>query len=120
MSYDLMYEYHEGIGFWQLGASYAPGPSDKRFDYVITPELSLILKDRIFRLGVGAMKSYVKSEEDSNWTSLYWKATAGLGIPLGKHLGIDLYANYLFKSWGKITDKDTSGLDYRALISFGF
>ena len=119
-SYDLMYEYHEGIGFWQIGASYAPGPSDNRFDYILTPQVNLIIKDRFYRLGVGALKSHVETQDERHWTDIYWQIIAGIEIPLGSHFGIDLYGHYVFKRWDKITESNDGGLEYSALLAVSF
>lgn len=119
-SYKLMYEYHEGIGYWQLGASYAPSPSAEGVEYVLTPQVNLILKDRIYRLGAGALKSYVEGDEDSHWTSVYWQICAGLGIPLGSRFSLDLYGHYVFERWDSIRDSDKGGVEYSALLAFTF
>ncbi|MBU1170647.1 MAG: hypothetical protein KKD44_13885 [Proteobacteria bacterium] len=119
-SYKLLYEYHEGIGFWQLGASYAPSPKDRDIDYVLTPQINLILKDRFYRLGAGALKSRVKGKTESHWTDVYWQICAGLGIPLGSRFSFDVYAHYVFESWDSIRDSDKGGVEYSALLGVTF
>lgn len=120
LGYELLYEYHEGIGYWQLGAAYIPAPDDDRFDYLVSPQINLILKDRIYRIGTGAMKTYVKTNSDKYWTDLCWQMILGLGLPLGDHLSIDVYAHYVFKSWKDFTDTDQAAIDYSALVSVNF
>jgi hypothetical protein len=120
LGYELMYEYHEGIGYWQLGAVYMPAPDDDRFDYLVSPQINLILKDRIYRIGTGALKTYVKTDDDEYWTDLHWQMILGLGLPLGDHLSIDVYAHYVFKSWKDFTDTDMAAIDYSALLSVSF
>lgn len=119
-SYLLMYEYHESKAFWQFGASYAPAPSDDRFEYIITPQMNLIFKDKIFRLGGGVMTSRVKTANDSDWTNMLWQICFGLEIPLGSRIGIDIYGYYVYESWKTFTDSDKTGLEYSALLSIAF
>jgi hypothetical protein len=115
-----MYEYHEGIGLWQIGADYVPRSSDKRFDSIITPCINLILKDRIYRIGLGALKSHVETDGDSYWTDIYYQVIAGLGIPLGSRFSFDIYGHYVFKKWDKFTDSDYAGFEYSALLGISF
>ncbi|GAB6093949.1 hypothetical protein JCM14469_02010 [Desulfatiferula olefinivorans] len=118
LSGTLFYEYHEGIGLWQIGAAYAP--SADHADEVFTPQISLILKDRIYRMGTGALISYVKQDGDRDWTDVYWQILAGLSIPLGKRFSVDVYGHYVFEAWDEITDSDRGGLEYSALLSVSF
>ncbi len=120
LSYELMYEYHEGIGLWQIGAGYMPGPRDDRFNYLITPQVNLIFKDRIYRLGSGIMKTYVESDSGSSWTDLYWQVIAGLGFSFGDHFGLDIYAHYVIENWKDIGDTDMAAVDYTAHLSISF
>lgn len=120
VSYGLFYEYHEGIGYWQIGADYMPSPGTEGADYIVTPEINLILKDRIYRLGSGAMKSYVKGDDGRHWTSIYWQVIAGFGIPLGDYFSIDIYAHYVFNSWKEFTDTDLNAVDYTAGFTLSF
>ncbi len=120
LSYELMYEFHDGIGYWQVGAGYMPEPDDKRFEYLITPQVNLILKDRIYRLGAGALKTYVKTEDDTAWTDLYWQVIAGLGFPIGSFISIDICAHYVFTDWKKIGDTDMAAVDYTAHLALSF
>lgn len=120
LGYELMYEYHEGIGYWQLGAVYMPAPNDDRFDYLISPQINLILKDSIYRIGTGAMKTYVKTADDKYWTDLHWQMILGLGFPIGNHFSIDIYAHYVYTNWKEITDTDMAAIDYSVLLSVSF
>lgn len=118
ISYTMLYEYHEGIGLWQLGAGYAPSVDDA--DYVITPQINLIIKDRFYRLGSGAVMSYVKRDGDRDWTDVYWQVLAGVSIPLGSRFSVDVYGHYVFEKWNEITDSDRGGLEYSALLAVTF
>lgn len=120
LSYALMYEYHEPQAFWQLGATYSPSSSDDRYDYVLTPQLNLIFKDRIFRLGGGVLASKVKTSVDSDWTKIFWQVCFGIEIPVTNSIGIDLSGHYVFESWGSVFESDKSGLEYSAMLSIGF
>lgn len=119
-SYLMFYEMHNDFAYWQLGGSFTPGPDDDRFDHIITPQINLIAKDKIFRVGLGALASNVKIDGDSDWTDLYWQAIFGIGIPLGEHFGIDLYGHYIFKSWTKFEKPATEAPGISLMINFAF
>lgn len=120
LSYKLIYEYHEGIGFWQLGLGYVPSPENKAVDQVLTPEINLVLKDGIYHLGVGALMSYVEDASETDWTGVYWQILAGIEIPLGSRFGLGLHGHYIFEDWDSIKDSDKGGFGYSALVSFSF
>ena len=119
LAYELFYEYHEGIGLWQIGAAYIPD-GDERFDYLVTPQVNLIFKDRIYRLGSGVLKSCVATEDGEDWTDLYWQVIAGLGFTFGDFIGLDISAHYVFKKWKDIADTDKAAVDYSARLSLSF
>ena len=118
-SYLLFYEVHNEFAYWQVGGSFTPGPEDNRFDHIITPQLNLIAKDRIYRIGVGALISNVKMNDDSDWTRVYWQAIFGLGIPVGR-FGIDLYGHYVFESWNKPGEPASEAPKISLLINYAF
>jgi hypothetical protein len=120
LSAKLVYEYHDSAAFWQLGATYTSSPDQEGVDYVLTPELNLIFKQDIYRLGAGALKSKVRSETDSYWTSVYWQVIAGVGIPLGDSFSFDIYGHYVFKEWGSLGDSDNGNVNFSALIAVSF
>lgn len=120
LSYKLFYEYHEGIGFWQLGLGYTPSPGNDAIDDVLTPEINLILEDGVCQLGLGAMMSHVNGEVESDWTDVYWQIIAGIEIPLGSRFGLELHGHYLFEQWGDIGDSDKGGPGGSVLLSFSF
>lgn len=119
-SYLLFYELHNKFAYWQLGGSFTPGPDDNRFDHIITPQLNLIIKDRIYRIGIGALTSNLKINGDNDWTRVYWQCIVGLGIPLGSHFGIDIYGHYLFESWKKIEKPASAAPGISVMINFAF
>lgn len=119
MGYNLYYEYHESGGFWQLGASYIPSPDNDGVKDVLTPEINLLLKDKIYRLGTGALISYVDYGSDTDWTEVYFQFVGGLEIPIGS-FGIELHGRYVFKSFRSITDSQKGGPAYSVLISYTF
>lgn len=120
LSWLLAYEYHAPIAFWQLGLGYTPtGNTDKDAE-VLTPQLNLIFKDGIYRLGLGALKSYVDVNGETDWTDLYWQVIAGIEVPLGAHAGLGLYGCYVFNKWDEITQTGDNGLAANLLLSWGF
>lgn len=64
LSYGLAYEYHEGGGYWQLALDYGAKTGELYpTDYVVTPQINLLFKDSYWRLGAGALTSYVRYED---------------------------------------------------------
>ena len=121
-SYLMFYEMHNDFAYWQLGGSFTPGPDDDRFDYIITPQINLIAKDSIFRLGLGALTSNLKIDGDNDWTKVYWQVIFGLGIPLGSRFGIDIYGHYVFEGWNwdKITEPASEAPEISVMLNFAF
>lgn len=119
LSYHIFYEVHNDFAFWQIGSSFTPGPDDDRFDQIITPQLNLIIKDRIYRLGIGAMISSVSINDESDWSSVYWQGIFGFGIPLGP-IGIDLMGHYVFESWSKPHEPATDAPEISLTITYDF
>ena len=120
VSWLLAYEYHENIAFWQIGVDVAPSSSTDNDARVITPQLSLIFKDGIFRLGAGVLQSYVELNGESEWTDLYWQTLAGVDIPLGSRLSMGVYGCYVFHKWGEISKTDENGIAGNLLLSWAF
>jgi hypothetical protein len=129
--YLLAYEYHEGLGLWQAGVEYVPGPNgDPLVDYVLTPQVSLILQDRIFRAGLGVLWSYVARESVDaeipsdqiidGWSSLYWQFNLGLNFPLGERFALGVDSFYVFEKWGALKEFEFCDIEYGASFSFKF
>lgn len=119
-SYLMFYEIHNDFAYWQIGGSYTQPPDDNRFDHIITPQINLIAKDKIFRVGLGALASNVKVDGDTDWTDIYWQVILGLGIPLGERVGIDIYGHYLFDSWQRIEKPISEAPGISLMIHFAF
>lgn len=117
LTYQFYYEYHEGIGYWQIGLGYTPSLDE--VEKVITPQLSLIIKDRIYRAGIGVLKSYI-SDKDKNFedTDIYYQFILGLSFPI-KKFSLDLNGLYSFEKWRDF-DFDAKDIEYSASISFTF
>ena len=118
-TYTISYEYHEGIGFWQLGLGITPTLEDyPSIDKIITPKLALILEDRIYRAGVGILKSYISDKNDQFKDSpLYYQFILGLGFPVYNKFSIDVNSLYDFKKWDDI-QFDFKDVEYGLTISF--
>ncbi len=126
LTYTLGYEIHDSHGYWQLMVGYTPevgneelGIDEFAVDYVLTPQLNLIIQDGIFIAGTGILGSYIETEEDSDWTDVYWQLMLGLEIPLGG-LRIELLAYYTYDSWGDIGDFDGDDVEYGGSIKYLF
>jgi len=120
LSSGLCYEIHDRKGYWQLGVTYAPQPGTNGIDFVVTPQLNLIVKDKAWRAGVGILDSYVEMEDgESDWTDVYYQFLTGLHFPIGG-MQLDVTAYYPFTDWGDISDFDFDDLDYGAWLTFSF
>jgi len=122
VSYAVTYEYHDKNAYWQIVADYAPEPSrTNTVDYVITPQLNLILADRIWRAGVGIMSSYLSSKDTgaSEWTDVYWQCLAGIEFPVARLL-FGMHAYYVFDQWKNWKDFEWADVEYAAWLRYQF
>ena len=124
-SYALAYEYHESAGYWQIAVDYAPDASgmittnlSDSTDYVVTPQINLILKDRGWLGGVGALWSYIEDKNEGGaWTDQYWQLLAGFHLPLFRvHLDVNAY--YVFEDWQDLDEFDAGDIDFAAWLRF--
>lgn len=123
LSYGLVYEIHEqDTSVLQLGCSVTP-EFDKAadMDYAVTPELNLMMKDRMFQGGVGILSSYLsRSAGDSEWMDLYWQLLLGVRVDLSKKVSVQLNGSYVFESWGDLGDFDVGDIEGVAYIGYAF
>ena len=120
LSYALTCEFHDKNAYWQLGVSYAPAPGTNGTDFVVTPQLNLIVKDRYWRAGIGILDSYIEMDNGENdWTDVYFQFLTGLHMPLFG-MEFDVFAYYPFGDWGDISDFDFDDLDYGGCLTFPF
>ncbi len=125
LSYGAVYEYHAEDAYWQIACMYAPDPGGRAgiVDYVITPQLNLILKDKIWRGGLGILGSYIEFEDDagdSDWTDVYWQFILGINVPFFFGMNVEAAAYYPFEDWNELSDMDTDDIEYGAWISHAF
>lgn len=128
-TYLLGYEYHEGAGFWQLMLGYTPhvsrAPEDRNegVDYVITPQINLIIDDRNWLGGVGILSSYIKTDlEDSEmdgWSDIYWQVMLGYSLNLG-NIDVGLMVYYPFEKWSTFSDFKTRDLEFGFTVNYRF
>jgi len=123
LSYGVLYEAIEkDTSVLQLGCSMTP-EFDKNpdIDYAVTPELNLLMQDRIFQGGVGIMSSYLsKHVAASEWMDLYWQLLLGVRLELSKSLTLQVNGSYVFESWGDLGDFDMGDVEGVAYIGFSF
>lgn len=114
------YEYHEEAAFWQIAVDYAPAPrGSNAVDYVVTPQVNLLFKDRMYHGGVGALVSYVGKNE-SEWSDIYWQFVFGVGFKMSRRLeaAVDVY--YPFESWSKLDEFKFEDLEFGACLKYSF
>ena len=121
LTYTLGCEYHDQSGYWQLLVGYTPevGEGDL-VDFVITPQLNLIIQDRIFLAGGGILGSYIESkDEGGDWTSVYWQFMLGLEIPIGP-LNLEIMSYYPFEGISELSDFDLGDIEYGGSLKYYF
>ncbi len=122
IGYMMAYELHEGIGMWQLGVDYTSDPgNNKDATHVLTPQMNLIFKDRIYRAGAGILKSFINQdkEEDTD-TDFYYQFLLGLDFPVSKRFSIGANGHYAFEKWKLLKDFKPGDIEYSAFLSFQF
>jgi hypothetical protein len=136
MSYGIAYEYNDAAGYWQLAVDYAAntaGGQTNSADYVVTPQLNLVIRDSFWRIGVGILGSYIEYEDDvveaseedddpdndldNGWTDIYYQILAGVSLPLGG-MTLDILAAYPFEDWGEVEDFDADDLEIALWLKF--
>jgi hypothetical protein len=116
ISYTAGWEIHDPSGYWQLLIGYTPEVGGTNaVDYVITPQLNLLLEDRGWQAGVGVLGSYVKTDAGSDWTDVYWQFLLGFTLQLPA-FSVDIVSYYPFKSWGDLSDFDTGDLEFGVMF----
>lgn len=121
LSYGVLYEaLEQDTSVLQIGCSMTPEFQDNdNIDYAVTPELNLLMQDRIFQGGVGIMSSYLsKSVGDSEWMDLYWQLLLGLRMNLSQNVSLQVNGSYVFESWGDLGEFDIADVEGVAYISF--
>lgn len=121
VSYMLAWETHNEDALIQFGASVCPTFEDNEaIDYAITPEMNLLLKDRVFRGGLGILSTYTKTDTEDKWMDMYWQFLLGMSFDVAKRLSLDGYAVYPFKDWGDLSEFRGGDVEYRAGLTWHF
>lgn len=121
--YGAAYELRDEKGSWQLGALVAPDAGrDDEIDYVITPFLSMILRDRLLMAGLGVDQGYIAEhgDRDAEWTDLYWHLLMGIEYPLGKRYAVSGMAIYDFEDWGALDRFDFDDVEFAVALTMLF
>ena len=118
-SYGIVYEYHEGDAYWQFAVSYADSMGSNEVDYVITPEINLLLSDNMWRGGMGVLAGYVESGATSDWSDVFYQFVLGFQIPVGP-LSMDILAYYVFDDFGEIGEFEFDELEVGAWLTYKF
>lgn len=116
-------EFRDAVGYWQLllNGMDRPGADDSSAKRILTPQLHLVMKDRVFLAGTGVMISHLRDDEQaSGWTKVYYQLKIGLEFDLSDRFLLSGFAAYPFKRWDKLTDFTSSDLEYTAGLSFRF
>ncbi|MBI3985428.1 MAG: hypothetical protein HY343_00785 [Lentisphaerae bacterium] len=131
ISYHGSIEYGEKMVTWQLGADYSPDVSGTRdaqpgvtnalIDYVVTPQLHLLLMDGPWRGGVGILSSYVQDMDDEgDWIGPYGQVQLGFQLPIYKKIALRAAVYYTVESIGSIYEFGFGDLEYGAGIHYPF
>ncbi|MFH1477550.1 MAG: hypothetical protein ABIH24_08710 [Verrucomicrobiota bacterium] len=128
LSYGLAYTFAEEHVAIKLGADFSPdvsgtrdAPHTNKTDYVITPQANFIVKDRIFRGGVGILTSYIRDDQgEGEWLDPYWQLILGLCLPIYKSLSLEGNVYYVLERFDKITDFRLKELEYGLWLNYNF
>ena len=128
ISYGLAYTFAEEHIALKLGADFAPdvsgtrdAPNTNKTDYVISPQANIIIKDRVFRAGIGLLTSYIRDNMgEGNWLDPYWQLMLGLCFPIYKGFSLEGNVYYVLERWDKITDFRLKELEYGLWVNYNF
>lgn len=122
ISYTAAYEYHDKDAFWQLGVDVTPEVGEGNdVDYAVTPQLNLLLKDRIFQGGLGILSTYTRDAAGKgDWMDLYWQFILGVALPLPGPLKVSANAYYTFEQWDALGDFKSEDLEYGVAVGYTF
>ncbi len=121
MSYALSYEVHDTGDAYalQFALDYAFDFSKEgmeNMDYALTPQANLILKDKIWRGGVGVLKPYISNDDESDWADMYYQLFVGFGHKFGS-IETTLMTYYPFESFSDLSDFEAGDLEYGIFAS---
>lgn len=119
VSYGVVYEYQEGGTFWQFAVSYADSMGSNDVDYVITPEINLMVSDGAWRGGAGVLASHISAESGSDWSDIYYQFILGLDIPLGA-LALSVQAYYVFDDFDGLSEFDFDEIEVSGTLMYRF
>jgi len=122
LTYELGYEIHEDNSLLQLICGFTPEFADhKDYDYGITPEANLLLKDGLLQGGLGILSTYTRDGSGKgDWMDMYWQWVLGLNVPLGKSFCLQANAYYVFKDWGSLGKFKWSDIEYGGSLGYKF
>lgn len=121
MSYGVFLDAFEGVGGWRFGASYSGDLTGvEGVDSVITPEICLLVVDRIWETGIAVLIDYVDVDGEADWNDVYFHAQFGINFPLGNRIQLGAHAFYPMESISDIVDIGFSDLDYGVQLRIMF
>lgn len=122
LTYGIVYEIHEDNALLQLACGFTPEFADhEEYDYGITPEANLLMKDGVFQGGLGILSTYTAGgPEDGDWMDMYWQFVLGLNFPLGKRLSLQANAYYVFEEWGALGGFDFADIEFGGYLGYKF
>lgn len=125
IGYLVAYETANAGACLQFGAEYAPdvtgtnkATGSNSVDYVVTPQINLILKDGIWRGGTGILDSYIAGGDNGKkqWSGIYWQIFLGIAVPVG---GFEVGAN-AFYTFDKLSRFEHKDIEYGAYLRYSF
>lgn len=115
------FRFFEGAASWLLGAEYSPDPGEEDlYDYALTPHLNLYFGHKWLSGGVGLRNTYLKGEEDDDWTGFYYELHLGLELPIGSRASLGIYAAWPFEEWDELDEFEFDELEYAGMFSIRF
>jgi hypothetical protein len=121
ISGSVAYEYRDADALWQVACDLTPEfESRDDLDYGITPQLNLLLVDRMVQGGLGILSTYTHGDAGGDWMDMYWQLILGLALPFPGPFKVQVNAYYVFEEWGDIGEFDVGDIEYGAYIGYTF
>lgn len=121
MSYGLFFDAFDGKGGWRFGAMYSDDVTGiSAVETVITPEIALLVADRIWETSIAVLIDYVEGSGESEWGDVYFQTQLGFNIPLGNSVMLGAHAFYPMESIGDLVDIGFNDLDFAVQLRIFF
>jgi len=82
--------------------------------------LNMIMTPAFGRIGLGAVRPYVASNDGKGFTHTYGQTILGFGLPVYKNITLEVLAFYLFDEWKNFRDFNLDRAEWRIWLSIPY